>query len=116
MPGIGFYPAALCCHLITPKPIRPGLGRQQTMPRITEKEGETIPADLTAGTKLVYKYFDLTRTKRITVTLRGSGTLMVNGSALDAHGVALLTGGPRDTLTIEVLSGKVDVISFALEG
>ena len=116
LPGIGVYPAALCCHLITPKPIRFGLGRQQTMPRITEKDGETIPADLTAGTKLVYKYFDLSRTKRIAVTLRGSGTLAVNGIALDACGSASLTGGPCDTLTVEVLSGKVDMISFALEG
>ena len=114
--GIGVYPAALCCNLITRKPIRLGLGKQQTLPRITERDGETILADLTAGTRIVYKYLDLSRTKRITITMRGNAALMVNGTLLDTNGSAFLSGSDHETLTIEVLSGKADLIFFALEG
>ena len=114
--GVGTYPAAHCCHLITPKPVRLGVGRQQTLPRITERNGETILADLTAGTKAVYKYCDLRSTRRISVKLRGNGVVSVNGMALDENGAAPLCGGARETLTIEVVSGKIDLISFTLEG
>lgn len=114
--GVGTYPAALCCHLITPKPVRLGVGRQQTLPRITERNGETILADLTAGTKAVYKYFDLRSTHHITVKLRGNGVVSVNGMTLDENGAAPLCGGARETLTIEVVSGKLDLIAFTLEG
>ena len=114
--GVGTYPAALCCHLITPKPVRLGVGRQQTLPRITERNGETILADLTAGTKAVYKYFDLRSTRRISVKLRGNGVVSVNGMALDENGAAPLCGGARETLTIEVVSGKLDLISLTFEG
>ena len=39
LPGAGTYPAALCCNLITRKHIRLGVGKQQTLPRITERDG-----------------------------------------------------------------------------
>lgn len=114
--GVGTYPAALCCNLITPKPICLGVGRQQTLPRITERNGETILADLTAGTKAIYKYFDLRGTRRIAVKLNGNGVVSVNGTALDENGTAPLTGGAREALTIEVVSGMLDLISLTLEG
>ena len=115
LPGIGDYPAALCCNLITPKPIKLGIGRQQTLPRITEWDGVMLLADLTAGTKAVYKYFDLRKTKRIVVQYCGDAVLGVNGVPLDANGTAPLSGGEREPLTIEVLSGKADIRSFTLE-
>ena len=113
--GVGTYSAALCCNLITSKPIHLGVGRQQTLPRITERNGETILADLTAGTKAVYKYFDLRSTRRIVVKLHGNGVALVNGTALDKTGAAPLTGGGRETLTIEVISGRLDLISLRFE-
>ena len=115
LPGAGTYPAALCCNLITRKHIRLGVGKQQTLPRITERDGRTILKDLTTGTKAVYKYFDLRDTKRIAVDFRGNATLAVNGVRLDDHGTAPIEGGKRETLCIEILSGKADILSFTLE-
>ena len=112
LPGVGAYPAAICCNLITTKPIRLGIGRQQTMPRITEKDGITLLADCTAGTKAVYRYFDLSGTRGIRVDSRGDAEIAVNGRRLDAAGFAPLSGGARETLTVEVLSGKTDILSF----
>ena len=113
--GMGTYPAALACNLITPKPIRLGVGRQQTLPRIAEKDGRLVLADITAGTKAVYKYFDLSHTAAIIVHACGEGAMHVNGTPLDENGRAPLTGGTHETLAIEVVSGKLDIISFTLE-
>ena len=112
--GAGTYPAAICCNLITPKPIKLGVGRQQTMPRITERNGVTLLADLIAGTKAVYKYFDLSSTKKITVSYNGDGTITVNGVPLSDRS-APISGGARAELCIEVKDGKLDILSFTLE-
>ncbi len=114
LPGVGTYPAAICCNLITPKPIRLGVGRQQTMPRITERNGVTLLADLIAGTKAVYKYFDLSSTKKITVSYNGDGAITVNGVPLSNRS-APISGGANAELCIEVQDGKVDILSFTLE-
>ena len=114
LPGIGTYSAAICCNLITPKPIKLGMGRQQTMPRITEKNGVTLLADLTAGTKAVYKYFDLSSTKKITVSYNGDGAITVNGVPLSGRS-APVSGGARAELCIELQNGKVDILSFTME-
>lgn len=115
LPGIGTYPAAICCNLITVKPIRLGLGKQQKMPRIAERNNEMILADLTAGTKTVYKYFDLRNTGSITVDYTGNGVLAVNGRVLDDRFSAPLSGGEKEILTFEVLSGKLDIRSFCFK-
>ena len=115
LPGSGTYSAALCCHLITKEPVRLGIGKQQTLPRITQKEETVYLADLTEGTEAVYKYFDLRDTKRIRVCFSGNAVLSVNGVTLDESGTAPLTGEERETLTIRVLHGKADILSFVLE-
>lgn len=115
LPGVGTYPAALCCHLITKKRIRPGVGRQQTLPRIAQEDGAVLLKDCTAGTEAVYKYFDLRETKRIAVAYRGDGAIAVNGTLLDGNGTAQVSGGEREELCITVVSGKADILSFTLE-
>lgn len=115
LPGSGTYPAALCCQLATPTPIRLGVGKQQTMPRITEKDSVTYLADLTAGTRVVYKYFNLSESAKITLRLRGEGEVRVNGRPLDENGSAPIFGGSREELCFEVASGKVDILDFTLE-
>ena len=115
LPGSGTYCAALCCQLITKEPVRPGLGKQQTLPRITQKEETVYLADLTEGTEAVYKYFNLGDTKRIRVRFSGDAVLSVNGVTLDESGTAPLTGGEREALTIRILRGKADILSFVLE-
>ncbi len=66
-------PAAYCCNLITPSPVRPGIGKAQKMPRVTEKNGETVVADIGNRTVLGYKYFEFRNLRRIGVVYRGSG-------------------------------------------
>ena len=115
LPGIGIYPAAICCNLITPKPIRLGVGRQQTLPRITEEDGELLLKDLTTGCTAVYKYFDFRHTSSISVSFRGSGTLSCNGVPLNEWGSAPLHGGEKEEIRIRVESGKLDILSFELK-
>lgn len=115
LPGIGTYPAAICCNLITRKPIRLGIGKQQTLPRITEKEGELILADLTESTEAVYKYFDLSKTKEIIIHYRGECRISCNGNAVDENGHCKLSGSNRDELHICVEKGKADIMSFELK-
>ena len=116
LPGVGTYSAALCCHLITPKPIKLGIGRQQFLPRIAEKDGIPLLADCIAGTKAVYKYFDLRKTDRIRIEYRGNAALSVNGVLLDKDGAVSISGGEQETLSMEVLSGKADILSFTFTG
>ncbi|MBQ6542453.1 MAG: family 43 glycosylhydrolase [Lachnospiraceae bacterium] len=113
--GAGTYPAALCCHLITPKPVRPGVGKQQSLPRITQSGDTVYLADLTAGTAAFYRYFDLRRTKRIRVDHDGNAEIEVNGKKLSENGTAPISGGERETLCLRILSGKADIRSFTLE-
>lgn len=110
IPGTGTYPAGICCNLITPKGIRLGVGKQQTLPRITEKDGELILADLTAGTEAVYKYFELGGPKRLRVVFDGDAEIQVNGIGTDEDGCVTLPADPKLTVRIKVVKGKCDIL------
>ena len=109
IPGTGIYPAGICCNLITPKKIRIGVGKQQTLPRITEKDGELILADLTAGTEAVYKYFDLGEPEKFRVVFDGDAEIQVNGIRTDEDGCVTLPADPKLTVRIKVIKGKCDI-------
>ena len=93
--SIGTYPAAICCNLTCSKPIRLGVGKSQTLPRVDESEGEVYIADMKDGTEAGYKYFDFQTVRKTTVTYRGSaegvlemrtelgvlGTILIQSSA-----------------------------------
>lgn len=113
--GKGTFPASICCNLITKKHIRLGLGNQQSLPRITEKNGISCLADITSGTKVVYKYFDLSNAESITVEYKGDAELSINGNKLNADNSTCLSGNCRDVITIEVTSGKADILSFTIK-
>lgn len=74
IPATGTIPAAFCCNLTTGKPVKLGLGKPQTQPRITEISGETIVADMADGTQLCYKYFSFRNIGGVKITFRSSGT------------------------------------------
>ena len=112
--GQGTYSAAVCCQLITRGQVRLGVGRQQSLPRITQKDDTVYLADCTAGTRAVYKYFDLSRTRSIRINYQGTAVITVNGHRLDGNGTAPVSGGAKESLTLEVLSGKADIVSFTL--
>ena len=113
--GKGTFPASICCNLITKKHIRLGLGNQQSLPRITEKNGISCLADIISGTKVVYKYFDLSNAESITVEYKGDAELSINGNKLNADNSTCLSGNCRDVITIEVTSGKADILSFTIK-
>lgn len=115
LPGKDLYSATLCCNLITKRRIRMGVGKQQTKPRITEQEGKPLLKDLTKGTKAIYKYFDLSNTKSLRLNYEGNGIVSVNDHVLNKDGRVFLTGNKKDIITIEILAGKIDIISFELE-
>ena len=69
---------------------------------------------MTAGTRAAYRYFDLRKTRSIRVQFRGTGVICANGNTLDANGCTPLTGTEKTELILEVLSGKVDILSFEL--
>lgn len=73
IPAEGDIPAAYACHLTTGKTFKLGIGKQQTLPRIDESEGEVYVADLSDNTQVGYKYFDFRNVQRISVTYRGAG-------------------------------------------
>ena len=120
--AIGTYPAAICCNLVTRKPVHLGVGRQQTMPRVTETDGIVYLADLTAGTTAVYKYFDFSQAADITVRARGHGTLELHGERLEISSEDFWTYAcplRRDgigELAFRVLAGKVDILEFIFGG
>ncbi len=67
-------PAAYCSNLMTPSPVRLGIGKAQQWPRVTEKDGETVVADIGNRTVLGYKYFEFRNLRRLGVVYRTEGT------------------------------------------
>ena len=81
--------------------------------RVGDADGSFL-ADMTAGTKAVYKYFDLSYTKKITVDYSGDAAITVNNVPLSG-GSCPISGTESEALCIEVVNGKADMISFTLE-
>jgi len=105
----GKYSAAICCGLKTPKPVRLGVGKQQSLPRITEKEGKLILADLIAGCQISYRYLDLTECRGIKLEIKGDATVCVNGREPDSNGIYLIEPKNHATVTLEVVTGHCDI-------
>ncbi|MBR0473968.1 MAG: family 43 glycosylhydrolase [Erysipelotrichaceae bacterium] len=109
----GTYNAGLCCNLITPQEIPLGIGKQQSEPRITEKDGTLYLAGMKPGTKAVYKYFDLSNTEKIKVNYTGDCVIKVNGNVLENNEAAV---NQKDrVIEIEVVKGNCDIHSFELK-
>ena len=105
----GSHDAANCCGLKTPKPIQLGVGKQQSLPRITEKEGKLILADLIAGCQIGYRYLDLTECRGIKLEIKGDATVCVNGKEPDPSGIYYVEQKNHATVTLEVVTGHCDI-------
>lgn len=66
--------AAYLCNLITRKPIKPGLGRQQKLPRVNEINSEVFVSDISNGAQLGYKYFEFSNIARLALEYKGKGS------------------------------------------
>ena len=120
--GKGSYPAAICCNLVTKKQVRLGVGRQQRLPRITQADGEVYIADMTAGTTVVYKYFDFKETEYIVVKARGHGILDIHGEKISVDSECFsnyscqLNKEGVGELSFRVVIGKIDLLNFTFGG
>lgn len=73
IPASGTIPAAYACNLTCRKPVKLGIGKQQKLPRVDEREGEVYVADLVDGTQVGYKYLDFQTETTLGITYRGTG-------------------------------------------
>ncbi len=105
----GEYSAAICCSLKTTKPIHLGVGKQQSLPRITEREGKLILADLTSGCKISYRYLDLTECHGIRLKIKGDATVCLNGREPDSDGVYFIEPKNHASVTLDVVTGHCDI-------
>ena len=72
--GKGEYPAAICCNLTNGKmPHACNKKLKKEVPMITEEENVLFVKNITNGTWVGYKYFDLTETKKVSIVYRSSG-------------------------------------------
>jgi hypothetical protein len=108
IPAKGDIPAAYACHLTTGKTFKLGIGKQQTLPRIDESEGEVYVADLAYNTQLGYKYFDFRNVQRISVTYRGAGEGILEVRTQE-HGNSIGTIPIQPSLQWTQASGTVDL-------
>ena len=108
----GTCSAAICCNLITEKPIRLGVGKQQSMPRISEKKGILCLSDMIENTEAVYKYFDLSKPVYLKLEYVGDAEFEVNGNKADDNGLFHIEGAQRQSLSVKVIRGKADVFSL----
>ncbi len=107
--GKGTYEAGIACHLITPKPIRLGIGSQQKKPRIAEKGGKLVLKDLSKGVKADLRYFDLTAADALRIRKSGDAEILVNGGKADSKGEYLLPKEKHACITLEVTEGHCDI-------
>ena len=107
--GKGIYEAGICCNLVTPKKISLGVGKQQSLPRITQKENKLILADLQEGCEAVYKYFDLRDSEKLRINYQGNAIIEVNGRRLDDHSEVLLKKEEKAVISIRVISGNCEI-------
>ncbi len=120
--GIGSYNAAICCQLTNGRMPHNSNGSHEGIPIVTHEGEEHLIADLTAGTRAVYKYFDLTETEALTVTARGKGLLEVEGQGdIPVAGAEWqrytlpVQGGAHTALTLRVKRGRVDILQLDFE-
>ena len=108
----GEISAGYCCNLVTKNRIRLGTGRQQKLPRITQTDDRVVVKDLTAGTKVILKYFDFSLQVRMKIDMSGNALIRSNGSFPDEKGYYHLKGNGHDALEIEIVKGKTEIRSF----
>ncbi len=117
--GVGTYHATVCCQLTNGRMPHSSNSRGKRVPAVTHQGETRFVGGMTAGTKAVYRYFDLSGTRQLTVIARGKGRLAVLGQgeiAVDAEDWTPYTleiaGQAHTALTLEVRSGKLDLLEL----
>lgn len=121
--GEGEYPAAICCNLTNGHMPHGGNASFTGIPMVTSADKEQFLSNLSAGTRIAYKYFDLRKTLRLEAEVRGKGLLSMDGVSVSVDqkqwGYVCLPvqrHGPRECVQLEVTEGSLEMRSFRLMG
>ncbi len=120
--GSGAYPAAICCQLSDGNTPHNSNSANVGFAIVTHEGEDRFVRGMTSGTRAVYKYFDLSSTKQLTVVARGEGELLVVGQgslaigSSDWHEYTLpISGEAHTALTLFVKEGSVDLLELRFE-
>ena len=120
----GKFPATICCNLTNGKMPHGGNKSFKKLPSVSSGNGEQFVGNMVKGAAAIYKYFDLSAAKSITVTARGTGELsvMCGGEAVGSASIdsqvwidsrfEIKSNSQNETLCFKVLSGRLDILSF----
>lgn len=128
LPGMGEYPAAICCNLTNGK--MPHIANQirQGIPRITHSESQWYVADAAKGTKLTYKYFSIEENTVLHLTARGQGRvslwlneeqvgeLSFQGTSWESKALTIPKPCTHAALHLAVTAGTLDMLSLKFSG
>lgn len=120
--AIGMFPAAICCNLTNGSMPHQGNGViKKNIPYITCADGERIVV-ATTSTRIVYKYFDFTGVKNITVHARGHGSINIHGEVLNVdsdkfkpYSCPFHKSGVA-ALEFKVAAGRIEFLDFTFGG
>lgn len=124
--GKGKYPAPCCCNLTNGRMPHGNNRTNNNIPMIYSEDKVLFIKDMIAKTAASYKYFDLSRTQKITLEVRGTGKLSVLVDGVMQGNVKVdgdkwyecslpVSGKNHSILTLLVERGKIDICSFALD-
>ena len=121
--GEGEYPAVICCNLTNGRMPHGGNAAFSGLPMVTNEGEERFLTGLKAGTLIAYKYFDLSKTREVFVTVRGKGTIALEGASVDAdslewkeYRLPVTAHGEREALTFRITAGELEMLKFRLAG
>ena len=127
LPGVGEYPAVICCNLTNGK--MPHIANRycKDIPCISHLGEEYFVGYAAKGTQIIYKYFSVINGTKLYVTARGTGKLQVylNNSYIGdmffheaewkTKELRICEACKHAELKIFVTSGKLDVLSLGFE-
>lgn len=124
--GVGTYPAAICCNITDGRMPHGGNRRFKHLPCVKFDGKDRCLVDLKRGTRVRYKFFDLSKTTRMVLKARGRGEIFIScgdkicgktsvaGSEWKEYEVQIKGGNDKAVLTFIVKKGKVDILDLTL--
>ena len=124
LPGMGEYPAVICCNLTNGK--MPHIANQirKNIPVIAHSDMEWYVGNAARGTQIGYKYFSIQDDTVLRVTARGKGWIhiKINGRSVGsmafrsekwaAASLTIPQGHPHAALWLTVTEGNLDILSL----
>lgn len=125
--GEGSYPAAICCHLTNGHMPHIANQKRSGIPMVTHSGRERFVGHAGKGTRLLYRYFDLRKTRSVSVTARGAGVLQIlfrgtvqgelafENDGWEERTLPVSEGAEHSSVCLPVTRGHLDILSFTLK-